>query len=440
MSTIPSRTHWTAETLNQALADPHGPFKRGCKIGLNSVAWSVVLPSDSRFKDIDITSYYTLATIAAWLRSVRPDIRIVYSNDVDQLLECDHVWSTAGSHGWNNVNKLGKIVVEAGKEFVVGGSHATALPESLKYGRAFRGPIEVYAHIDELPLPDWSIFPETRPPAMMTSRGCPFSCNFCSSKNLWKRYQFKSPENVIAEAKLVRDLGVSDIAIFDDLFVANKKRLRRIVELMKAEGLNRNSYHCYVRSDLIDLETSLLLKDMNVSEVHIGAESGSDRMLRLMNKGTTVAINQRAIDLLYEHGIQPTMTLILGYPDETEEDMNLTIDFVSKNRAKCNNIVVVRCVPLPGTPLWDGFVREYDIDIHAFDWDALKLGTVSKDGREYTMLTWNYPEELLMTVLQWNAREEDEKHKTVPAKRRSLPRRLASKIKRTAAGVLNGQR
>jgi len=278
MSTISSGSPWTTDTLNQALVDPHGPFKKNCRIGLNSVNGTVLLPS--RFRDFDVTSYYTLATIAAWVRSVRPDIQLVYTNVVDQLLECDHVWSTATTQAWNNVNELAKTVVEAGREFVVGGHHATALPESLKYGRAFRGPIEVCTHIDELPLPDWSIFPETGPPAMMTSRGCPFSCNFCSSSNVWKRYQFKSPEKVVAEAKLVRDLGIFDIAIFDDLFVANKHRLRRIVELMKAEGLDRNSYHCMVRSDLIDLETTLLLRDMNVREVHIGAESGSDRVLR----------------------------------------------------------------------------------------------------------------------------------------------------------------
>jgi radical SAM superfamily enzyme YgiQ (UPF0313 family) len=179
---------------------------------------------------------------------------------------------------------------------------------------------------------------------------------------------------------------------------------------------------------------------MNVREVHIGAESGSDRMLRLMNKGTTVAVNQKAIDLLHEHGIQPTMTLIVGYPDETEEDLNLTIDFVSKNRAKCHIVAVVWCIPYPGTSLWDRFVREYDIDIHAFDWDGLSPGTESKDGGQYIMLTQNYPKELLVSVLKWNKREEEEKRKTVPGKEPSLPRRLASKIKRTVAEVWTGQR
>jgi hypothetical protein len=413
-----------------------GPFKRDCRIGLTSINGTVIRPN--RFKDFDFTIYYTLATIAAWVRSVRPDIRVVYTNDVNQLLECDHVWSTATTQAWDNVNELARTVVEAGREFLVGGHHATALPESLKYGRAFRGPIEAYAHIDELPLPDWSIFPQTRRPAMMTSRGCPFSCNFCASSNVWKRYQFKSPANVVAEAKLVRDLGIFDIAVFDDLFVANKNRLRSIVELMKAERLDQNSYHCWVRSDRIDLETTLLLKDMNVREVLIGAESGSDRMLRRMNKGTSVAINQRAIDLLCEHEIQPTMTLMLGYPGETEEDLNLTIDFIAKNRAKCKNIAVGPCVPLPGTSLWDEFIREHDIDIHAFDWGGLALGPETKDGSQYPMLTENYSRELLNTVIAWNEKEEEEKCKAIPERGRSLLRRLASRAKRTVAGVWKG--
>jgi Radical SAM superfamily len=386
-----------------------------CSIGLTSV-W---LSPASNF-----ASYYTVAGIAAWVRKVRPRARVLYSTHLEELLQCEHVWCTSTSGAWNKVNKLGRAVVQAGKTFIAGGHHATALPETLKFGLAFCGPIEIYNHIDELPLPDWSVFEGNPPKAIMTSRGCPYNCQFCSSRNFWKNTQFKSPEKIIEEAQMVKDLGAEFVPVFDDLFVADKKRLRQAVELVNVAGLDTLQYWCQVRCNLVDLETIRLLKAMNVRRVQFGAESGSDRVLSLMNKRATVEENQRAVDLLYDQGIPPEMTLILGYPGESEKDLELTVDFIARNRSKCSSISVWPCIPFPGTPLWDHFVREHAIDVHAFDWETLSLDLDSIDWDKYVMLTDRYPKDRLITVVEWNRTENDRQ-----TEKKSLVRNLVSKIR-----------
>jgi uncharacterized radical SAM superfamily protein len=377
----------------------------------------------------DFSNSYTMASIAAWVRRVRPRVRMVYSTNVEDLLKCDHVWCTSLSESWDEINKLGKTIVDAGKTFVVGGHHATALPETLKYGLAFRGPIESYKSVDELPLPDWSIFTEEKAyPVIMTSRGCPYSCHFCSSRNFWKGWQAKRPETVVAEVNALKALDATTISIFDDLLITSKTRLRRIVDLINAEGLNRLRFSCLVRSNLIDSQTIGLLKEMNVRSLAFGAESGSDRVLRLMNKQATVEDNQRAIDLLNEYGYRPTLSFVLGYPEETEEDLNQTVDFVTKNRAKCDIIELYPCIPLPGTPLWTRFVQEHRVDVHAFDWEGLSIRSQAKDWDKYVMLTSNYSKDRLISVIQWNEREKEKR-----LARASLRHRLLAGIKGTVS-------
>jgi hypothetical protein len=414
-TTTPHSNQLTAQSLPAFI-----PAEESLTIGLTTASLE---------GSADFANSYTMATIAAWIRKVRPRVRLVYSTDVGELLKCDHVWCTSLSESWNEINRLGKTIVDAGKTFVVGGHHATALPETLKYGLAFRGPIELYKSVDELPLPDWSIFKEEKAyPVVMTSRGCPYSCQFCSTRSFWNGWQAKKPEIVVAEVKALRTLHATTISIFDDLFITSKTRLRSIVELIDAEGLSGLSYSCLVRSNLVDSQTTGLLKEMNIRALAFGAESGSDRVLRLMNKKATVEDNQRAIDVLNADGYRPTMSFILGYPDETEEDLNQTVEFIAKNRSKCDIIELYPCIPLPGTPLWTRFVQEHHVDVHAFDWEGLSIRSQTKDWDKYVMLTSNYSKDRLISVIQWNEREK-EKRLAKP----SPGRRLLARIKNKAS-------
>ena len=354
----------------------------------------------------DYANSYTLATISAWLKKTRPDVQIACSSDRSVLLACDEVWCTATSDAWEAVNDLGREVLAGGKKFLVGGHHATALPQTLRYGEAFRGPLEHYEQLDELPLPDWSIFAENKRPVVMTSRGCPYDCNFCSSSSFWKHYQARSAERVVEEIRYHAQRGATDIIIFDDLFAVNKRRLRAIVEQCADQGLGGLDYSCLVRSNLIDAEMVDLLKTLGVKGLAFGAESGSNRVLSLMSKKATVEDNQRAIDLLVAGGFRPTMSLVAGYPGETAEDLDKTAKFMDDNRGRCNVVNVYPCVPFPGTRLWNWFVETRKIDVLTFDWRALNLNPQTIDWDRYSLMADAYDKKRLIELVSWNESEK----------------------------------
>jgi hypothetical protein len=367
------------------------------KIGLTQAS----LPGSA-----DYANSYTLATISAWLKKTQPGVEIVCSLDRGALLACDEVWCTATSDAWETVNDLGREVVAGGKRFLVGGHHATALPQTLRYGEAFRGPLERYQHLDELPLPDWSIFADQKRPLVITSRGCPYDCDFCSSSSFWNHHQMRSAEKVVEEIRGLAERGATDIMIFDDLFAVNKRRLRAIVERCAEEGLTRLEYNCLVRSNLIDAEMVFLLKTLGVKHLAFGAESGSNRVLALMNKKATVEDHQRAIDLLVAGGLRPTMSLIAGYPGETEEDLQQTAAFIDHNRGRCDIIDIYPCIPFPGTKLWSWFQQTRSIDVFTFDWRSLNLNPQTVDWDRYSLLAGAYEKKRLIELVNWNEREK----------------------------------
>ena len=122
------------------------------------------------------------------------------------------------------------------------------------------------------------------------------------------------------------------ISIWDDLFIANPTRFREIVQFVEERGINRSvSFDLAVRANLVSDELCELLKKMNVTAVGLGAESGSNRILKLLNKGVTVEMNQKSIDTLYQHRIQVGCSLVVGCPSETEDEVRSTYEFILKN-------------------------------------------------------------------------------------------------------------
>ncbi len=172
----------------------------------------------------------------------------------------------------------------------------------------------------------------------------------------------------------------------------NKRRLRTIVEQCAEQRLTRLEYSCLVRSNLIDAEMVDLLKALGVKHLAFGAESGSNRVLALMNKQATVEDNQRAIDQLVAGGFRPTMSLIAGYPGETEEDLQATAGFIDNNRGRCDIIDIYPCIPFPGTRLWSWFLQARSIDPLAFDWRTLNLNPQTIDWDRYFLLADAYEE------------------------------------------------
>lgn len=245
--------------------------------------------------------------------------------------------------------------------------------------------------LDRLPHPDRQ---SDEAQYIFSSRGCPFKCSFCSSSAFWDETRFFSAQYVLEEIEqvLAQFPEMKQVPIWDDLFIANKSRLRKIIELVEVKGINRKvSFSFSVRANLVDDEMCHALKKLNVIGVAFGAESGSDRILKLMNKGTTVKQNQKAIDLLNKHNIPLMCSFIVGWPTETEDEVKKTFEFILKNivegKLHVSNAINI-LMPIPGTELWNSALKDGLFDLRNFDWDRLAVFASYKDSKLKTFDEW----------------------------------------------------
>lgn len=230
--------------------------------------------------------------------------------------------------------------------------------------------------IDLIPMPERDYYGNVY---LMSSRGCPYNCSFCTSKVFWGNTRFFSALYVVAEIEhLVANMGDRPfINIYDDLFVADRKRFGEIIRLLEDKGLTDTvSFGFSVRANMVDDDLCGLIRRFRSVGVCFGAESGSDRVLKLMNKGSTVAINQRALDLLHKHRISTACSFIVGWPTETEEEVRSTYEFVSRNAAQGKHppeAIINILMPMPGTPMWEYAVQVGIIPRQGFDWNRLGI-------------------------------------------------------------------
>lgn len=188
---------------------------------------------------------------------------------------------------------------------------------------------------------------------MMTSRGCPYKCVFCEPTHFWGRPRFHSPEYVVAEMKYLRETyDLDGILIFDDLFLANFNRVKKIAGLLAAQGLHKElRFGVFGRTDLINEEVLTTLVKMNVRSIDFGLESGSDKILGYLKKHTvTVKKHLEALQLCKKHGLRTIGTFVVGSPDETEEDLAQTLELV--RNPNLDEAYILPLMPLPGTDLW----------------------------------------------------------------------------------------
>ena len=214
-------------------------------------------------------------------------------------------------------------------------------------------------NLDNIPFPAYHLLPMEkyslegkRFAAIMTSRGCPFSCIFCSSSQLFgKIWRARSPENVIEEIKLLKDkYGVREIEFLDDTFTLNKKRAKRICDLLIKEDLGV-SWSCSSRVDTIDESLIEKLKKAGCHTIYLGIESGSQEILNIISKGITLTQAERAINLIKKVNLNTFGSFIIGIPGETVKTIKKTIDFAKKLSPSFAQFTI--CTPYPGTKLFE---------------------------------------------------------------------------------------
>jgi len=189
---------------------------------------------------------------------------------------------------------------------------------------------------------------------VITSRGCPFRCDFCSRPIFDERFRARSAKNIADEVEVVCVLGYDRIWFADDCFTFSRKRLIDVCDEMIRRGL-RIDWECLSRVDTIDREATEKMRQAGCVRVFFGIESGNDSVLALMNKRTTTKQADEAVRLTKASGIQVGGFFIVGYPGETDETILDTIRFASS--LPLDYLSFTLPYPIPGTPLYE---REKD--------------------------------------------------------------------------------
>jgi anaerobic magnesium-protoporphyrin IX monomethyl ester cyclase len=207
---------------------------------------------------------------------------------------------------------------------------------------------------------------------MATTRGCPFKCNWCAKPIYGNRYNSRSPQNVVAELKMLKQqFNFDHIWFCDDIFGLKPGWVHEFANLVEKEQL-QFKFKIQARADLL-LEENYIrdLSRAGCENIWMGAESGSQKILDAMDKGTTVEQIFTATLLLKKNNIHPSFFIQFGYPGETKDDIARTIDMI--NRLLPYEIGISVSYPLPGTVFYERVKMELRDKTNWTDSDELAL-------------------------------------------------------------------
>lgn len=217
-----------------------------------------------------------------------------------------------------------------------------------------------FEDVDKYPMPDRSIldindytmpfFSDGNPvTSSITSFGCPYKCRYCACRG-FKPLILRKPEKIIEEMKHIESLGIKGLLFNDELFTLNKSRISEICSLIISEKINLK-ISLRSRANLINKDSLELLKDAGVFNIHIGAESGNDRILKAMNKQLTVDTIRKSVKTIKSVGLGVTGSFMIGYKSENEEEILNTIEFAKELELDVSQFYVT-CTE-PNTPLYN---------------------------------------------------------------------------------------
>ncbi len=234
--------------------------------------------------------------------------------------------------------------------------------------------------MDSLPLPAWEEFIhlpyqwsdpwlDSYPIyTFNTSRGCPFSCTFCSVKAIWgKTYRCMSAERVVSDIRYMQKYyGAKCIYFREDHFTLNKKRTAEFCELLLRKNIQID-WMCETRVDqLDDFEYQALMSRSGCKVFYVGVESGSPRMLEFFKKGETIEQFIKAFDIAHKLGIKTYASFVVGAPTETKTDLRKTYRLIERLKPDYTGMNVF--IGFPGSELYnytkDNNLYEFEDDNH----------------------------------------------------------------------------
>ena len=206
--------------------------------------------------------------------------------------------------------------------------------------------------LDSLPFPCRSIAANyhyhidgKRTTTMITSRGCPGRCAFCSKAVMNGRICLRSVENILAEIEQCMSLGFEGIQFYDDTIAISKQRLTKL-----CQGIdNKVVWRCFCRTDQVNAEMLSLMAKSGCREILYGIESGSQEILNNIGKGVTVEQQEKAVIDTRQAGIRVKACFIVGLPGETWDTVEKTAQFIKRTKPESMDVNIL--VVYPGSPI-----------------------------------------------------------------------------------------
>lgn len=239
--------------------------------------------------------------------------------------------------------------------------------ESLPMPARHLFPMEYYTQRWNWPRGNWF-----RTANLMSSRGCPYECTFCGSKSMFGRsFRASSPQKTVDEAEhLIKRYGFECLSFSDDTFAVNKKRALDICREIKRRNL-KAAYRFQLRADTSDEDLVRELKSIGCVHIDIGAESGSDKILKRMKKGITVKQIEESVATIKRNKIRAGVTFIIGSPEETMDDIEETKNLALRLKADYTQFFVM--TSYPGTELFQ-FAKEHGLLPEFLTYDHFRHG------------------------------------------------------------------
>ena len=185
---------------------------------------------------------------------------------------------------------------------------------------------------------------------VMSTRGCPFRCDFCSNVVFGGSYRERSPQNVVDEVEAALELGYDRISFADDVFTMNKERVILVCQEIRRRGL-QFKWECLGRVDAMDYTTAQEMKASGCTRIFFGIESGDNQVLERMNKQFTTEQAVKAVNDAHRAGLQVGAFFIICYPGDTDETVLKTLRFATG--LPLDYLGLSMPYPLPGTELFE---------------------------------------------------------------------------------------
>jgi len=197
--------------------------------------------------------------------------------------------------------------------------------------------------------------------AIITSRGCPYRCSYCSKPIFGNKFRGQSPERVVEEVAYYQEkFGIKELAFYDDVFTLNKKRACAIADEILKRGI-KICWTCETRVNLVDKELLRHMKQAGCYAIAYGIESASPEILNILNKDITLEQVEEAVGITQEVGLQTIGYFMIGSPGESPETIDQTIQFAKRLKLDFAQFAIT--TPFPGTELYNLYLKNSGSDI-----------------------------------------------------------------------------